>query len=120
MGRADSRQIEMVLAKYTRASHDYSDICSTFEGKIFDLKSASRPVVPSEGRGFTTTHPNCQCYWTAVKDPNAKPDKMLAAMKEYVQRIHRKIGQKARNGTLHRILPNGKVSKRTTFRNPRK
>jgi hypothetical protein len=110
----------MVLAKYTRTGNQPCDICESFKGRIFDLDSENRPVTPSEGRGFTTTHPHCGCIWGEVAKSITKADSMLDSMKEYIQRIHRKIGQRARRGTLHRILPNGKVSKRTTKRNPRK
>ena len=108
----------MPLWKYTRASKEYNDICATFDGKVFASESTNRPVVPSEGRGFTTTHPNCRCYWT-VAPKNAKPNSMLASMNAYVQKIHRQIGQRARRGTLHTVFADGRVSKRTRRSNPR-
>ena len=108
----------MPLWKYTRDTKEYNDICAVLEGKIFDSESTNRPVPPSEGRGFTTTHPNCRCYWTLAPD-DAKPDSMLNTAKEYIQRINRIIGQKARHGTLHTVFPDGHVSQRTRRTNPR-
>lgn len=108
----------MVLWKYRRRLNDDNDICATFDGKIFDSESNNRPVPPSEGRGFTTTHPNCKCYWT-IAPKNSEPDSMLKSIGEYIKTIHKKIGQKARWGTLHTVFEDGHISQRTRGTNPR-
>jgi hypothetical protein len=115
--------------KYTRTAHDYDDICASFEGKIYDLAKKQRPVPPSEGKGYTNTHPNCKCYFEPVDDPReetkrmavpTKLDVLTAIEKKHVFSIHRKIGQRAKNHTLHTIFQDGKLSKRTRGSNPMK
>lgn len=107
-------------AKYTRIEHDYDDICAKFEGKIFDLaKEKGRPVPPSEGLGYTTTHPNCKCYWEPVDEPK-KIDSLAVNEKDHVNHIRRSIGQKARYGSLHTVWQDGHLSKRTRKTNPLK
>ncbi len=108
--------------KYTRTAHEFDDICATFEGKIFDLNNkAGRPVPPSEGLGYTTTHPNCKCYWTPMPpDYAGKGIDMTAVEKKHVQPIRRKIAQRARRGKLHTVFQDGKLSTRTRKSNPLK
>ncbi len=115
--------------KYTRTEHEHDDICKSFEGKIYDLDSKQRPVPPSEGKGYTNTHPNCKCYYEPVDNPEEQTKKMAVPTKlnvltqlekEHVHSIHRKIGQRAKNHTLHTVREDGKLSKRTRGTNPMK
>jgi hypothetical protein len=88
-------EIEPDLQEYVYQNHDNSDVCNQFSGKTFDMHDRGhRPVPPSEGLGYTNTHPNCICYWKPsgkVKAQKINPGGLLD-----IQRIHRKIGQKAR------------------------
>ena len=115
--------------KYTRTRTEPCEICDGYEGKIYDLAKKQRPVPPSEGKGYTNTHPNCQCYYKPVDDPReetkkmaipAKLDVLEGLDKKRVQNIHRKVGQRAKNKTLHTVFPDGKLSNRTRGTNPMK
>lgn len=115
--------------KYVRTEHEYDDICASFEGKIYDLAQKQRPVPPSEGKGYTNTHPNCKCYYEPVDNPEEETKKMAVPTKlntltslekKHVHPIHRKIGQRAKNHTLHSVFQDGKLSKRTRGTNPMK
>lgn len=105
--------------KFTRTEHDYDDICKRFEGKIYDLATHQRPVPPSEGKGYTNTHPNCKCYYDPVDEPQ-KLDLLTDIEKKHVHSIHRKIGQRAKNHTLHTVFEDGHLSKKTRGTNPMK
>ncbi len=108
-------------AKYTRTAHEYDDVCADFEGMIFDLKNeANRPVPPSEGRGYTTTHPNCKCFWEPQPDYKGKGDKMDNAMQLDNKHIRKHIKQAAKDHTLHTTWQDGHLSKRTRGTNPLK
>jgi len=109
-------ETEAELMEYIYQSHDSSDVCASFAGKIFDMNDRShRPVPPSEGLGYTNTHPNCICYWKPtgeIKSTTAK-GKSLSD----IQSIHHKIGGRAHAGTLHKVKTDGELSQRTGYRN---
>ena len=109
-------ETEAELMEYVYQNHDSSDICNSFGGKVFDMNDRShRPVPPSEGLGYTNTHPNCICYWKPTGEIKiSKPD--LVPVLD-LQTVHRKIGAKAHEGTLHKVKTDGELSQRTGFRN---
>ncbi len=103
-----------LTAKYVYTGHEYPEICESFHGKTFDLLNRNnRPVPPSEGLGYTNTHPNCKCYWDINKEPVKRINVATKKQKEHIHTINRKMGQKARHGELHKISPKGKISKKT-------
>lgn len=115
--------------KYTRTEHEHDDICASFEGKTYDLAQKSRPVPPSEGKGYTNTHPNCKCYYEPVENPEEETKKLAVSTKldvlnsiekNHIFSVHRKIGQRARNHKLHTVFEDGHLSKRTRGTNPMK
>ena len=117
------------FGQWTRTGTEPCEICDGFKGKIYDLAKKSRPTPPSEGKGFTTSHPNCHCYWEPVDNPKddtkksavpKKLDLLTNLEKKHVHSIHRKIGQRAKDHTLHTIFQDGKLSKRTRGTNPMK
>ncbi len=116
----DIQETEQRLAKYHYRGHDDDDICKAFHMKVYDLEKTNRPVPPSEGRGFTTTHPNCKCWWEDLKTTKMVVGPMDKRMTDHTQHIRRSIGQKSRHGTLHKVLVTGKLSPRTMSRNPLK
>ena len=111
---------EQRLATYVyQRPHDTDDVCKQWQGRVFDLNNrGSRPVPPSEGLGYTNTHPNCQCYWLEQATTGKPVDKISKLEKENIQSVNRLIGQKSRYGTLHNIFPDGHLSQRTMYRNP--
>jgi len=111
---------EQRLATYHyQRPHDKDDVCQQWNGRVFDLdKKGSRPVPPSEGLGYTNTHPNCQCYWLEQATTIKPVDKISKREKKNIQSINRLIGQKSRHGTLHNVFPDGYLSQRTMHRNP--
>lgn len=99
--------------------HPHSDICDKFKLKVYDLSTTkNRPVPPSEGLGWTNTHPNCTCYWDIIKNPSKTAKATKPQIKQF-QKINRHIGQKARYGTLHKVHKDGKLYKTMTSKNPR-
>lgn len=109
-------EIEPELQEYVYQSHDSSDICAPFNGKTFDLlDTTNRPVLPSEGLGYTTQHPNCICYWRPTGE--LKENKLRVSQKDEIQTVHRKIGQRAHAGTLHKIKKGGEMSQKPGHRN---
>jgi hypothetical protein len=112
------QETEPDLWEYVYQGHDEDDICSGFNGKVFDLASrAGRPVPPSEGLGYTNTHPNCHCYWKPATG-DFEEAKLRKNQKQHIEHIHRHIGQKARHGNLHKVHRSGKLYKTTTDKNP--
>lgn len=107
------------LAKYHYKGHDAGDICNNFNGNIFDLNETNRPTPPSEQMGYTTTHPNCECWWEMLDDPTLEVDPLLPFEKGYIGHINRLIGQRSRHGTLHKLHVNGSLYKTTTNENLR-
>jgi len=108
-----------IIAEYNYHGHDKDDECTKFAGKRFNLlETHNRPVIPSEKLGYTTTHPNCICTWD-VK-PNAKPfvNKVTKSEQEEINKIENHIKQSAKDGTLHTINKDGKLSAKTTKKNP--
>jgi len=106
-------------AKYVRTAHEYDDICSSYEGSIYDLsREANRPVPPSEGLGYTTTHPNCKCYWEPEPDYEGKTTPLSLAESEHNSHIRRLVGQRARHHKLHTTWQDGHLSERTRGTNP--
>ncbi len=112
--------VEPVWGKYHLGpAHPHSDICDKFKMKVYDLNDeARRPIPPSEGLGYTNTHPNCQCYWQIVKRPK-KTTKVTEPQLKHIQHINRIIGQKSRYGSLHKVHADGKIYKTMTDNNPR-
>ena len=107
---------------YTGNEPGHADICARFDKKIFNLDDdIHRPVPPSEGKGFTNTHPNCQCYWRMISGAKYDwtPDIMSENDQTSITNIHKKIGQRAKSGKLHTVKPDGSLSKRTRGTNPR-
>jgi hypothetical protein len=110
-----------IIAEYNYRGHDKDDQCAKFAGKRFNLlETHNRPVIPSEKLGYTTTHPNCVCSWD-VK-PNAKPfvNKVTKNEQKDINKIENHIKQAANDGTLHIIKKDGKMSTKTTKKNPLK
>jgi hypothetical protein len=109
-------ETEPEYMEYVYQNHDNNDVCNQFKGKIFDMKDRShRPVPPSEGLGYTNTHPNCKCYWKPSGDMEADAISPTGLLD--IQTIHRKIGQRSHNGTLHKVKKEGDLSQRTGYRN---
>lgn len=109
-------ETEPDLQEYIYQNHDNSDICNSFAGKVFDMNERGhRPVPPSEGLGYTNTHPNCICYWKPSGE--IEPSKVNKVPVLHLQTIHRKIGAKSHEGTLHKVKKDGELSQRTGHRN---
>jgi hypothetical protein len=118
-GDTPLKEVEPDLWQYVYQGHEKDDICNGFNGKKFDLANESnRPVPPSEGLGYTNTHPNCQCYWKPVTE-GFRANKATSKQKGHLQHVNRIIGQKSRDGNLHKVHADGKLYKTTTFKNPR-
>ena len=110
-----------IIAEYNYHGHDNDDECKKFSGKRFNLlETHIRPVIPSEKLGYTTTHPNCKCTWD-VK-PNVKPfvNKLTKKQQDDITNIESHITKTAKKGELHKINKDGKLSKKTTSKNPLK
>ena len=109
-------ETEPDLQEYVYQNHDSSDICYKFAGQIFDMNDRShRPVPPSEGLGYTNTHPQCICYWQPTGEITATPaeGKPLSD----IQSVHHKIGGRSHAGTLHKVFKDGDLSQRAGHRN---
>ena len=111
------------LARYQYNGHIDGESCQLFDGNVFDLSNISgRPVLPSEGLGFTNRHPNCRCTWELV-DPILFDDVEITeptrTQKNHLQHINRLVGQKASWGTLHKVHKDGQLYKTQTDINPR-
>ena len=110
-----------IIAEYKYHGHDSDDECAKFSGKRFDLlETHNRPVIPSEKLGYTTTHPQCVCTWD-VK-PNARPfvNKLTKNEQDEINKVEQHITKAAKKGELHKINKDGKLSKKTTSKNPLK
>lgn len=110
-----------IIAQYNYHGHDKDDECAKFSGKRFDLlETHNRPVIPSEKLGYTTTHPQCVCTWD-VK-PNVKPfvNKLSKNQQDEISKVEKHITQAAKKGELHKVNKDGKLSKKTTSKNPLK
>ncbi len=112
------KEIEPILMQYVYQGHDQDDICAGFQNKIFDLNNrTNRPIPPSEGLGYTNTHPNCQCYWGIV-GARFEEDTPTDEEKSHLQHVNRIVGQRSRRHTLHTVKPDGSLSQRTRGTNP--
>jgi hypothetical protein len=109
-------ETEPIIMEYVYQNHDNSDVCMAFGGKTYDMNDRShRPVPPSEGLGYTNTHPNCVCYWKEtgkIEVDGINPEGLAK-----IQTIHRKIGAKSHSGNLHKVKKDGDLSQRTGHRN---
>jgi len=107
-----------IWAKYHLGpAHRDMDICDKFKGKVYDLTEMDRPVPPSEGLGYTTTHPNCQCWWQPIKEPSKTTMATKKQRKDF-GKIRAHITRKANKGKLHTVKPDGTLSNRTRSSNP--
>ena len=108
-----------LLGKYHYRRHEQDDVCYQYNGKVFDLlDTLNRPVIPSEGLGYTTTHPNCQCYWTIQKTSKGPPETPTRKQQSDLEQIKGHIDKAANKGELHTVKPDGSLSKRTRKSNP--
>lgn len=111
-------------ARFVYANQENCPICQMFDGMIFDIsKYEGRPVVPSEHKLYTSTHPNCKCRYELI-DPilyeDVTPSVLPADRRDHISHINRIIGQKARHGTLHPLKDDGSVFEEFTINfNPR-
>lgn len=112
-------EIEPRWAKYHYVRpHIEDDVCRQFHMKTFDLNdTVHRPVPPSEGLGYTTTHPNCQCWWQFIENPSRTDEVSQNEQKEFTK-IKKSITRKANTHDLHTIFPDGTLSQRTRGTNP--
>jgi hypothetical protein len=110
-----------VIAEYQYHGHDHDDECAKYSGKRFNLlETHTRPVIPSEKLGYTTTHPNCVCTWGVKPGSNLSANKVTKNEQEEISSIESHITQAAKKGKLHTIKKDGKLSKKTTRKNPLK
>jgi len=108
-----------ILAEFKYHGHDNDDPCKPYNGKRFNLiETHNRPVVPSEKLGYTTTHPNCKCTWDVKPDSKLSVNKVTKSEQGEITQIENHITQAAKKGKLHKIKKDGKMSKKTTKKNP--
>lgn len=107
------------LMRFIYNNKENCPICKRYDGQIFDVNSSSSPIVPSLGKGYTNTHPNCECTYEKV-DKSAKASTLTQAGKKQISHVNRIIGQKSRHGNLHPVRKDGTLSDKTTSRNIRK
>jgi len=118
---SDMEQPLEIIAEYQYHGHDNDDECAKYSGKRFNLlETHTRPVIPSEKLGYTTTHPNCVCTWGVKPDSNLSVNKVTKNEQEEINSIENHITQAAKKGKLHTIKKDGKLSKKTTKKNPLK
>jgi len=113
--------LKLMAVYHTTSGHVGSDICDKFDGGTFDLLNKfNRPVPPSEGLGYTTTHPNCHCTWEIIKEVTKqdRETKMTKPEKKHVKQIQKQIIKKAKSGELHTVKTDGSLVKRTRKSNP--
>ena len=110
-----------VFAEYEYHGHDNDDECAPYSGKRFNiLETHNRPVIPSENLGYTTTHVNCVCTWKFLPNYKKAPDSLDRKEESEIHRIENHINKAAKDGTLHKVKKDGKLSKKTTSKNPMK
>ena len=110
-----------VIAEYEYHGHDNDDECAKYSKKRFNLlETHNRPVIPSEKLGYTTTHPQCVCTWKVMEDLNISVNKVTKNEQAEINNIENHITQAAKKGKLHTIKKDGKLSKKTTKKNPLK
>ncbi len=111
-----------VIAKYSATLDDKTcPECRKANGKTFDiLETHARPVLPSENLGYTTRHPNCRCVWDVQENYKGTLDHLSAKEESEIHSIEQHISKAASDGTLHKLEKNGKLSDKTTSKNPLK
>ncbi len=110
-----------VFAEYQYHGHDSDDECEKFGGKTFDLlETHSRPVIPSENIGYTTTHPNCICTWKVLSNYKGTGNSLTRKEESDIHSIESHISKAAKKGDLHTVNKDGKLSSKTTSKNPLK
>jgi len=98
--------------------HQNDDICNKFQMKTYDLNDTiHRPVPPSEGLGYTTTHPNCQCWWEPIANPSVTHE-VDSQEQSIFTKIKKSITRKANAHELHTVFEDGTLSSRTRGTNP--
>jgi len=109
-----------LMARYVYHGHEYPEICEGFNGDIFDLTDKThRPVPPSEGLGYTTTHPNCKCTWEMIMTKR-KPAKLTRSENTHVKGVRKHIHSAAKAGDLHTVRDDGSLSPRVRSSDPLK
>jgi hypothetical protein len=110
-----------IIAEYNYHGHDADDECAKFAGKRFNLlETHNRPVIPSEKLGYTTTHPNCICDWIVKLDSHLPLNKITKNEQAEIDKIENHITKAAKKGKLHKVDKDGKLSTKTTKKNPLK
>ena len=121
----DSQDLDKPLELYARytAKLDAKTCpeCRKANGEIFDiLETHNRPVLPSENLGYTTRHPNCRCKWNMKPNYKGTPDSLNRKEESEIHGIENHIDKAAKDGTLHKVKKDGKLTKKTTHKNPMK
>ena len=110
-----------LLAKFTYHGHEFPEICEGYDGRTFDLLNKNnRPVPPSEGLGYTNTHPNCKCTWEFEKGIADKPSFTTQYERDHIKDVNREINKASKKGELHKVKPSGGLTKKTYSTNFRK
>jgi len=109
-----------IFAKYTAKLDDKTcPECRKANGDIFNLlEMHRRPVLPSENLGYTTRHPNCRCTWNVQKNYSGSITSLSRKEESEIHGIENHINQAAKDGTLHTVKKDGKLSDRTRKTNP--
>ena len=119
-GKAPTKPLE-IFAEYQYHGHDSDDSCAPTNRKVFNLlETHNRPVVPSENLGYTTRHPNCKCTWKILPNYSKSPNSLGRQEESEIHKIENHISNAAKKGTLHTINKEGKLSDKTTRKNPMK
>ena len=111
-----------IFAKYTAKLDDKTcPECRKANGDIFNLiEMHRRPVLPSENLGYTTRHPNCRCTWNVQKNYTGPTTSLSRKEESEIHGIENHISHAAKDGTLHTVKKDGKLSDRTRKTNPMK
>jgi len=108
------------LMRFIYERKENCPICKRYDGQIYDVNNSSQsPIPPSLGKGYTNTHPNCECTYEEVSD-TAKAMPLTQAAKKHIKHVNAVIGQKARHGELHPVRKDGTLSDKLTSKNIRK
>ena len=111
-----------IFAEYTAKLDDKTcPECRNANGDIFNLQEMhNRPVLPSENLGYTTRHPNCRCTWNVQKNYTGPTTSLSRKEESNIHGIENHINHAAKDGTLHTVKKDGKLSQRTRKTNPMK
>ncbi|MBC8549885.1 MAG: hypothetical protein H8D23_09550 [Candidatus Brocadiales bacterium] len=110
---------EQNLATFIYLEKGNCKICKPHSTKVYDLNDkVHRPIIPSEGLGYTTTHPNCLCQYKEVAKTKKKVSTLNKKQQKDSTNIIRDIGRQAKKGKLHTVHQDGHMSKRTRKTNP--